>query len=143
MNSFVKASLIAAMMTAPLMAMKEACELAARVSVCHSGFGRLMNVTDANPVQMRRVWEFLQNEHDLAAMLERLPQTPSVTIGAENSRVELSNCSVISARYTAGDASTGAIAAVAPMRTDYARTFSILECIVKNVGSLIGELVEV
>ena len=130
-------------MTAPLMAIMEACEQAAQVSVYHSGFGRLMNVTGMDLTGAHRVWEFLQNEHDLAAMLERLPQTPSVTIGAENSRVELSNCSVISARYTAGDASTGAIAAVAPMRTDDARTFSILECIVKNVGSLIGELVEV
>ena len=130
-------------MTAPLMAIMEACEQAAQVSVYHSGFGRLMNVTGMDLTGAHRVWEFLQNEHDLAAMLERLPQTPSVTRGAETSRVELSNCAVSSARYTAGDSSTGAIAAVAPMRKDYARTFSILECIVKNVGSLIGELVEV
>ena len=130
-------------MTAPLMAIMEACEQAARISVCHSGFGKLMSVTGMDLAGAHRVWEFLQNEHDLAAMLERLPQTPSVTIGTENSRIELSNSAVISARYTAGDTSTGVLAVVGPMRTDYARTFSIIECVVKNVGSLISELVEV
>ena len=130
-------------MTAPLMAMMEACELAARVSVCHSGYGRLMNVTDANPVQMRRVWEFLQNDHDLAAMLDRLPQTPSVTIGTENSRTELKRSSVVSARYLIEGNPAGVLAVVGPTRMDYARVMSILNCVTECAGEFISELIEI
>ena len=130
-------------MTAPLMAMKEACELAARVSVCHSGFGRLMNVTDADLLRTRRVWDFLQNEQDLSAMLERLPQNPSVTIGTENSRTELNKSAVASARYQIKGNPAGVLAVVGPMRMDYARVMSILGCVAECAGEFISELIEI
>lgn len=129
-------------MTAPLTAIRDASEQAAQVSVCHSGYGKLMNVTGANLTGAHRVWEFLQNRHDLAAMLERLPQSPTVTLGRENSRTELAQSAVVSARYTAGDNASGVLALIAPMRMDYARALSILECTAECVGSQIGELIE-
>ena len=124
-------------MTAPLTAIRDASEQAAQVSVCHSGYGKLMNVAGAH-----RIWEFLQNSHDLAAMLERLPQNPTVTLGSENSRTELSQSAVVSARYTAGGNASGVLALIAPLRMDYARTLSILECSAECVGTQIGELIE-
>lgn len=130
-------------MTAPLMAMKDACEQASQISVCHSGFGRLMNITNQSPAAAHRMWEFLQNGHDLAAMLERLPQTPAVTIGSENRRTELKQSAVLSARYTIGGSPSGVLAAVAPMRTDYARVMSILRCVADCAGELIDELIEI
>ena len=130
-------------MAAPLMAVMDACEQAAQVSVCHSGYGRLMNVAGASLTASRRVWDFLQNEHDLAAMLERSPQIPSVTIGRENSRTELSQSAVLSARYTVGDSVSGVLALIAPLRTDYARSLSVLECTAEEVGASIAGLTEI
>ena len=94
-------------MTAPLMAIMEACEQAARVSVCHSGFGKLMSVTGMDLAGAHRLWEFLQNEHDLAAMLLKTPQNASVAIGAENSRVELANSSVSFGKVLGGERRVG------------------------------------
>ena len=130
-------------MTSPLMAVMEACGQAAQVSVCHSGYGKLMNVAQESMTGAHRVWEFLQNGRDLAAMLERLPQTRSVIIGSENSRTELCRSTVLSARYTVEDAVSGVLAVIGPMRMDYGRTLSVLECVVENVGELIGELIEI
>lgn len=130
-------------MASPLMAVMDACEQAAQVSVCHSGYGRLMNVAGASLTASRRVWDFLQNAHDLAAMLERLPQIPTVTIGRENSRTELAQSAVLSARYTVGDSLSGVLALIAPMRTDYARSLSVLECTAEEVGASIAGLTEI
>ncbi len=129
-------------MTAPLTAIFEAAEQAAQINVCHSGFGKLMNVTGASLAGAHRVWEFLQNKHDLAVMLERLPQATAATIGTENSRIELSQSAVISTRYTVSGAASGVLAVIAPMRTDYARTMSILNCIAECADAQIGELIE-
>ena len=130
-------------MTAPLTAMKDACEQAAQVSVCHSGFERLMNLADQSPSGAHRLWTFLQNEHDLAAMLERLPQTPSVVIGSENRRTELQQCALVSAHYAVGGSPAGVLAAVGPMRMDYARVMSILCGVADCAGGLIDELIEI
>ena len=129
-------------MTAPLTAIRDASEQAAQVSVCHSGYGRLMSVTGASLAGAHRVWEFLQDHHDLAAMLERLPQNPTVTLGRENSRTELAQSAVVSARYNAGGNASGVLALIAPLRMDYARTLSILECTAECVGTQLGELIE-
>lgn len=130
-------------MTSPLTAMKEACEQAARLSVCHSGFSKLMDITEANISDAHRVWEFLQNERDLAAMLERLPKNLSAAVGSENSRTELAKSSVVSARYTAGDSASGVLAVIGPMRMDYARVMSIIECVAQCAGEFIGELIRI
>ena len=129
-------------MTAPLMAIMDACSNAARVRVCRSGFGKLMSITGASLAEAHRLWEFWQNDHDLAAMLLKTPQNASVAIGAENSRVELSNSSVASARYSAGSAASGVLAVIGPTRMDYARTLSVLQCVAENAGELIGELIK-
>lgn len=130
-------------MTSPLTAMKDACEQASQLSVCHSGFGKLMNITGANITEAHRVWEFLQNEHDLAAMLDRLPQELSATIGSENSRTELAKSSVVSTRYKAGDSVSGVLAVIGPMRMDYARVMSIIGCVANCAGEMIGELIRI
>ncbi len=129
-------------MTSPLMAVMEACAQAAQVNICRSGYDRLINAADGNPQTARRIWEFLQNGHDLAAMLGRAPQGVSVTIGGENSRTELGKCSVITARYAADESLSGVLAVISSMRTDYARTLSVLQCTAETVGELIDGLIE-
>lgn len=123
-----------------LIAVKEAAELADTVSVCHSGYNRLM-LNPGEPLSVRML-DFLQNERELAANLERLPQHTSATIGKENSRVELALSSVISSRYSIDGSSSGVLALIAPLRMDYGRAFSIIEAVADSVGERIRELIQ-
>lgn len=126
-----------------LTAIKDACNLAQEISVCHSGYTKLMFMSDLNFVSARGVMEFLNNEHDLSRMLESLPLTTSVTIGCENSRIELATSTVVSSRYSIDANPSGVLAILGPIRMDYARVLSILECVSSCVGSLISELIEI
>ena len=126
-----------------LTAIKDASQLAKDVSVYHGGYNKLMLVPDVNFIAARRLIGFLSNEHDLANMLEKLPPDMAVTLGSENSRVELSTSSVVSSRYFAGSAQSGVLALIGPLGMDYGRVISILECVTENVETLIGELVEI
>ena len=91
----------------------------------------------------RGVIEFLNNEHDLASMLENLPIDTSVSIGYENSRTELAQSSVVSTRYAVDGKPSGVLAVVGPVRMDYGRVISILESVADTVGTLIGELTDI
>ena len=126
-----------------LMAIKEAAQLARTVSVCHSGYTKLMFVPDVNFISARAVMEFLSNEHDLARMLENLPLDTAVTIGRENSRIELATSAIVSSRYSVDSNPSGVLAVIGPLRMDYGRVISILDCVSECVGTLIGELIEI
>lgn len=126
-----------------LMAIKEASTLARSVSVCHSGYTKLMFVPDVNFISARAVMEFLSNEHDLARMLENLPLDTAVTIGRENSRIELAASTIVSSRYSVESNPSGVLAVIGPLRMDYGRVISILDCVSECVGTLIGELIEI
>lgn len=130
-------------MPSALMAIKEAATLARDVSVCHSGYTKLMFVPDVNFISARGVMEFLSNEHDLARMLENLPLDTAVTIGRENSRIELATSAIVSTRYNIDSNPSGVLAVIGPLRMDYGRVISILDCVSECVGTLIGELIEI
>lgn len=130
-------------MPSALMAIKEASALAKNVSVCHSGYTKLMFAPDVNFISARAVMEFLSNENDLAQMLENLPLDTSVTIGKENSRIELATSAIVSTRYSIDSNPSGVLAVIGPLRMDYGRIISILNCVSDCVGTLIGELIEI
>ncbi len=125
------------LMPSALMAVKDASELAREVSVYHSGLGRLIGDARADSIL-----EFLQNNHDLAAALKRLPQNTAVTIGKENSRVELAYSSVVSSRYQIEGNPSGVLAAIGPLRMDYARMLSVTDCLSGCVSELLNEIIE-
>ncbi len=125
-----------------LMAIMDASKRARDISVCHSGYTKLMFARDADFMMVRGVMEFLNNEHDLARMLENLPLDTSVSIGRENSRTELAASAVISTRYNVDSNPSGVLAVMGPLRMNYSRVISILECVSDCVGKLIGELIE-
>ena len=126
-----------------LVAIMEACETAKEVSVYLSGVTKPLFMSDVNFLNARNVMEFLNNRHDLAEMLENLPLDTSVSIGGENSRTELAGSAVISTRYRLDGNPSGVLAVIAPVRTDYARAISILECVSESVSTLIDELIEI
>ena len=122
------------------MAVQDAAEQATTVSVYQSGRGKLAFSEDADFRSARRIIEFLNSPHDLAATLEKSPQHTAALIGKENSRVELANYSLLSARYKIDGSPSGVTALITPLRTDYARNFALLECVADCAGELIDEL---
>lgn len=126
-----------------LMAIMDASKRARDISVCHSGYTKLMFATDADFITSRRIMEFLNNEHDLARMLGNLPKDTSVSIGHENSRTELASSTVISTRYSIDSNPSGILAVMGPLRMNYGRVISILESVSECVGELIGGLIEI
>ncbi len=125
-----------------LIAIMEAAKAARTVSVCRSGITKLLFMSDVNFLKARNVVEFLNNEQDLAEMLENLPLDTSVSIGLENSRIELSSSAVVSTRYNIESNPSGILSVIGPVRMDYSRVISILECVSDCASELIGELID-
>ena len=130
-------------MPSVLTAIKDASDLAQGISVCNSGITKLMYMSELNFVSARGLVEFLNNGHDLSKMLQTLPITTSVSIGLENSRIELVTSTIVSSRYSIDANPSGVLAVLGPLRMDYARVISILECVSECVGTLISELIEI
>lgn len=126
-----------------LMAIKDAADSAKEVSICQSGQTKLLFMPDVNFLKARNVIEFLNNTHDLAIMLESLPLDTAVSIGRENSRIELASSAVVSTRYEVDGNPSGVLAVFGSVRMDYGRVISILECVSSCVSELISELVEI
>lgn len=124
-----------------LIAVMNAAQQAAKVSVMHSRYSKLIFSYSGSGVS-RELMEYLQNERDLAVMLERRPLHTAVTIGGENSRVELKNSAVFSTRYSIGGNPSGTLALMTAPRTDYARMIAILEGVAQCAGTLIEELID-
>lgn len=131
------------LMPGVLMAISDAVQKAREVNVCRSGQTNILHMPDVNFLTARNVIEFINNTHDLATMLEKLPPDTSVKIGRENSRIELSSSSVISARYNAADTLSGVLALVGPVRMDYGKMIAVIEGVSDCVSGIIGELVEI
>ena len=124
-----------------LIAILEAAQLAGKVSIRHSSLSKLIFDLSGSGMVNRELVEFLQNETDLALLLERRPQHTAVTVGTENSRIELKNSAMFSTRYSIGGNPSGLLAAISPLRTDYARMIAILEGIAQCAGEMIEELI--
>lgn len=130
-------------MPSVLMAIKDTAESARQISICRSGLTKLMLLPDVSVLTVRRLVEFINNDHDLSILLEKQPIDTTVTIAQENSRVELSDNSLISTRYFIDGVPSGVLSVVGPVRMNYARTISILECVADCAGTLIKELIEI
>ena len=124
-----------------LIAIMEAAQAAAAVSVMHSSFSKLL--FGSGGVFGRELIEYLQNERELAVMLSRRPQHTAVSIGNENNREELKNSSLFSTRYSIDGSPSGVIAVITPQRVDYARTIAILEAVAGCAGELIEDWIDI
>ena len=130
-------------MPSVLTAIKDAADKAIEPSLYISGQTKALFMNETDFISAKNLMEFLGNTKDFAAMLENLPIGTSVCIANENSRFELAQTSVISSSYELENTPSGMLAVIAPIRTDYARTISIIECISDCVGKIIGELIEI
>ena len=129
-------------MPSVLTAIKDAADKANEVGIFLSGQTKPLFMQNVNFLAARNVIELLSRKGDLAGVLTSLPIGTSVSIGTENSRIELAYSSVISSSYSVKDTLSGTLAVIAPIRTDYGRVISIIECISECVSKIISELIE-
>ncbi len=85
-----------------------------------------------------RIIEFTAGKDQLLKLLqENISAGPKISIGSENGYSCLRNACVIASPYKAGGHEAGAIAVIAPIKTDYARVLPL----VKYVSDVAGELI--
>lgn len=129
-------------MTSVLTAIKDAAEKAVEPTIFISGQTKLLFMSEMNFITAGKMLEFFSNTHDFAKMLDDLPFGTNVSIGTENSRIELANVSVISSSYELNNTPSGMLAIISQLRTDYGKTMSIIENVADSTGKIISELIE-
>lgn len=78
----------------------------------------------------------------LLQIIEEALETNSVVvkIGSENEGVGLRDCSLVAASYWAGGQSLGTLGILGPVRMDYPRAISSVQCIAKNLTYVLESL---
>ena len=83
------------------------------------------------------IFQALEDRDSLFAILGQDTSTPfegiQIMIGGENSLELLKSCSLVKAKYTIDNQSTGCIALIGPMRMDYTQAVSVLSGILLNI----------
>lgn len=87
--------------------------------------------------------EFLSRGTPLRTLADSMKGELEIRIGRENGFVQLDNSSVILARYTVGEDSSGSIGIIGPTRMDYRRLVPglkyISQCISKTMEKALEE----
>lgn len=88
------------------------------------------------------VLEFLESDElvlsELSSSVGHGFSGAQVSIGSENSREELRNCSIVSAPYGIGGRVIGTIAVVGPTRMDYAMAISLVGYMAEGLSELLS-----
>ncbi len=88
-----------------------------------------------NIEKARQILSLLEEERALhQALSELAPEGITIRIGKENSLAEMSNCSMITARYEIEGKTVGSIGVLGPTRMDYSHVVSVLNVIAKNLN---------
>ncbi|OPZ63213.1 MAG: Heat-inducible transcription repressor HrcA [Firmicutes bacterium ADurb.Bin506] len=92
----------------------------------------------------RPILEFLESDgmvlSELSASSRGGGGRPEISIGSENSRDELRNCSIVSAPYGPGGRVIGAIAVVGPTRMDYSMVTALVGFVAERLSELLTRL---
>lgn len=86
--------------------------------------------------------EFLRNGEPLNALLESNRNDVQVLIGKENKYRQLSNSSLILARYNVGGKESGTIGVIGPTRLDYAKLIPSVRYLTDLVGHLLTRSID-
>ena len=102
-----------------------------------SGIKNILAFPEFNDnAKARAIFEALEERDYLVHILEgAATEGLSVVIGQENHLLELKDCSVIKAPYSLEGDVHGSIAIIGPTRMDYSQTLTILQGMVKHLGS--------
>ena len=74
----------------------------------------------------RNLFTMMENEEDLAPLLQSNEEGLKIFIGQENKIEEMNECTLITSTYSLGESQVGTIALLGPIRMDYSKAVSIL-----------------
>ncbi len=131
---------LAMLVPSALAAIMEACAGVSGFSMAVSGRVNLMVDSENQPNSFRDLTAFLHSDEDLESLVLSLKDKNRIEIGSEIGYDVLRDHSVISRAYSIEPSSGGLIAAIVPMRTDYAFAISVLEYTAECVGRLLRSL---
>ena len=63
----------------------------------------------------------------------------TIRIGPENGVPELSDCSIVTARYRVGDNSSGTLGIIGPTRMNYNRVISVLDFMGRALSEVLSD----
>lgn len=107
------------------------------------GEANLLINPEFGPESVRRIMEFLNRRSELARFMQlSVPNGVHVMIGGETERSELTESSVLIARYSLDGTESGSIGVIGPMRMDYPKMIAHLEYFASAVGNLLSRLME-
>jgi len=124
-----------------LIAIYEAVQSALEVSVTVAGQNNVLFSDGYDFHTARNVMKFLSDTGRISQLLNAT-RSARVFLSEESRIPELRNSAVIVSRYEINGENAGAIAVIAPLRTDYATVLSEVECAAGCVSHAIAELLE-
>ena len=101
------------------------------------GGSKLLNYKEASPAG--ELLRLLENPRQLESLFDTGLHQIKITIGKENSSMELSGSSVVVSRYQVGGENAGSVALIGPVRLDYAKVIPHLNYFSKTLGELLSE----
>jgi len=124
-----------------LIAIYEAAHSALEVSVAVAGQTNLLFSDGYDFGTARSVMRFLSDTAEISQLLNTT-RSSKIYLGDESRIPELNTSAVIASRYEIGEENAGAIAVIAPLRTDYAAVSAEVAYAAQCVSRAIGELLE-
>lgn len=108
-----------------------------------SGMAHLLDLPEFQDLaRTKALLALLDQAQSVSALLaERLgPQGVTVTIGRENKREEMAECSLVSAPYHAGGRAVGGVAVLGPKRMAYRLVLPLVDLVAANLDDLMRRL---
>ncbi len=127
---------------APLLAaIYELCREANDGQIYHSGTSNLL-AHDEMLATANQLFRLLGSREEMNRMLGESTQGLFVSVGRENSLIEMENSSLIVAKYRIGEDSIGALGLFGPLRMDYARLIPHLEYFSGMLSKMLSETLD-
>ncbi len=94
-----------------------------------------------NVEKVKTLLSLLEQENLLANLLAQINQPGiNVRIGGEMSCREIQDCSIVTATYEIGGQPIGYLGVLGPIRMDYAKVISVVDCMTKNLSYALERL---
>ncbi len=131
---------LALLIPSVLAAVYQACRDVSGVSVAVSGKLNLIFGDGHSLLSDAALIRFLNDDDELRRFVGQLPANSAVLIGNDTKISALEDSGVTSVPYTIQPLNGGVVAAVTPMRTDYAFVLAVLEYAAEYIGLLMRRL---
>lgn len=123
-----------------LTAARDAAAEGASARIMLDGHASLLERNAFSDASLRGILSFLSDNERLGRLIASAQGSLSVIIGTESGVAELTDASVILARYHSGGGASGWVGVIGPTRINYSRTISYIEYFATAVGRLMSSI---